>query len=1664
MFYLNLRNIVQNEVLPMSIFKRFKRNKRGFSLVEVSIIVAVLVVVTGMLIPAVVKYTESSREQRDISAMEELVRAFQLSIVDADVLDEGLYYEIGNNFLTYTDSSGTYGAQNVDEEFWAPDGSGRATTITFNPDDKGNFVLADGYVNEMTYGNGSVVTPTRIMEERGAADPIQCKFSEMQLNGKNLLYSKVSQIAGEKIKLNSATYRQSSYTVFIKYVIENGVVKAVVHGEFNGTNLSPDCPASVGSGTDGFTENEQPNGNKQGTTESSYDSAALQGGGSISFKNYPVLEDEYIDPQKFWAFCRTVTGDITEIKVVAAYNDTATDISVSGNGRIVAFQDGHGVYITAAAADDDSLHNYSYKVMPAQNASNLFDANKTGFTKVEKISAHMLDVAHCTALDSMFKDNHLLKVIDIDQWDTSKVQTFSNMFAGCNQLQNVKIVRWDTTKARDMSYMYADCYSLTSIPTHQMRTDLVENMSHMFYNCALLTELDIAHFKTVNCRDMSSMFEGCARVLELDVSGFDTAAVVNMSAMFKDCVKLQTIDVSRWETALCQNMGKMFMNCKRLVDINLESWDTRNVKNMEQMFYSCQSIEELDLSTINSLAVEDIHDMFVGMNNLSMVTIGAKFHFRGSGRTSCALPAPSYLYIAEADGLWRDESGTTYDPALIPSCQAATYHAVGNSLPAVLAPRNTWWKGVTPKAQIERIKIVNKYRSSTYDEMWIADADNSGSIVVYIEGKTAYLVNMKNSRSRNAFQLSKDATGTFADFTNLKEIQGLRLINMINTSIADNFFDNCTSLSSIDGYEKWNVQNLVSTNCMFADTQIKFLQLGAWDMASITNLSNMFENTQLGELDLSNWNVSAVVSYDSMFKNSSKLTSIIMRGWETAPTANYKSMFEGCSSLRTISTSSTFTVGATNISMFSGCAKIIGGNGTPYQTDKSLYARVDQPDAPGYFTTDDNMGTFSARLYASGTATSSYNELTEDGAAGSAWDYRQGARLLEINLYAMPKRQEKTLSITVPEGMKIVNNSWTMPNNNIVDVTFTPLDRDPHSVGLQQSTGSHINSEAGTLTFTVEQYTTQTTIQLLVNMDTTTWSKAKTNNSLTVEDAITVSLGHGFLVKKLATVGTSVGLTGSNNGLSMTTDMQNTVVYVGEQQKLFRVANISSNEAFTVYWPEVEIKITSVGSVSGQQAKIISNTDNWTAKIKENKGNDYVFHKVYSDVKTSSIGLPLITYLLEEDKGWQKDETLTMKYEVVATNFNGDKVTYTGSRSVTVKDNSVDLSLLAVKASGATAPHISYYDGMPENVADHLGVIYIEYSGFADIPNVEFKYEYDVNTPTGAPKALVQAARVVVPSGQTVSATITLVNEAGTPKTYTKSLTGSNNSTGVFVRAMAIIPESDANGEQWYLKTINYTVPKITGSKTSITYYCSHWSEASPSGAGVMIGRVKAQSSHKLTLSQNGVVIKTATANTNSTTSPAYSAYVSAIATPLGSTIAAGSDFQMDISVSGVTYPYTNSCNVVDPTVWIVLPEDISIVGAQIANSSNVVIDENPIVTRVKSITKSDGSVAFVYQINMTTPELISTYIVTNTGTSNKNCPLKFKILCETDVAMKSTTLMLRDTVWFSNRKGPTALGGAYNENNVADKYDVNNNGNKSEKLSVLKDSVSSIVIQSIGD
>ena len=75
-----------------------RKNNKGFSLVELIVVVAIMAVLVGVLAPAYLRYVEKSRMQKDDSAVAEVVEAVKIALSEEDVYDSV-------NFGTATDDT-----------------------------------------------------------------------------------------------------------------------------------------------------------------------------------------------------------------------------------------------------------------------------------------------------------------------------------------------------------------------------------------------------------------------------------------------------------------------------------------------------------------------------------------------------------------------------------------------------------------------------------------------------------------------------------------------------------------------------------------------------------------------------------------------------------------------------------------------------------------------------------------------------------------------------------------------------------------------------------------------------------------------------------------------------------------------------------------------------------------------------------------------------------------------------------------------------------------------------------------------------------------------------------------------------------------------------------------------------------------------------------------------------------------------------------------------------------------------------------------------------------------------------------------------------------------------------------------------------------------------
>ena len=74
-----------------------KRDNKGFSLVELIIVIAIMAVLTAILAPQLLRYVERSRQAKDATTLDEVQRAISIALAD-----EGTWTAIASTTGTFT--------------------------------------------------------------------------------------------------------------------------------------------------------------------------------------------------------------------------------------------------------------------------------------------------------------------------------------------------------------------------------------------------------------------------------------------------------------------------------------------------------------------------------------------------------------------------------------------------------------------------------------------------------------------------------------------------------------------------------------------------------------------------------------------------------------------------------------------------------------------------------------------------------------------------------------------------------------------------------------------------------------------------------------------------------------------------------------------------------------------------------------------------------------------------------------------------------------------------------------------------------------------------------------------------------------------------------------------------------------------------------------------------------------------------------------------------------------------------------------------------------------------------------------------------------------------------------------------------------------------------
>lgn len=567
-----------------------KHNKKsGFSFMELMVVIAILAILLAVLAPSLLSYVENSRMQKDDSAMEEVVNAVQLAITDSATFDEVYSYCIPNNYVTYTDSSGKYANRTMDEEFWAPDGSGAAVTITFNPEN-GKYKISEGIVNDMTFGNGSVA------EKRTAEGVQQCYLYEM---GKSLLYSNVKQTIGDSVKERSATYKNSSYTVFIRFKIVDGTRQADVYGLFNGTNLSEGCPAAIGSNTSSYDEENKPISTTPsgGHQNSSFTNTDLTGGGSLGGFDPSKPLPTYRQCKKGHTFdptnpvlserCKCLVCFVIEHK----FYETGTTLKCERCGYAKEHEcNGNPCPLCGAIPFTVTAENREKVGFTGEENENLVIPETFIDTDCQRYRVVAIG-------GGAFHGCNSLSSVNISD---SVIRIGNDAFRGCSSLSSINIPDGVTSIG---VRAFQDCSSLSSIKIPDSVTSIGYNA---FWNCRSITSISIPDGVT---NIATNVFYGCSSLNSINIPNSVTSigdgAFCSCSSLISISIPDGVARIGKATFAYCSSLASItipdsvtiigdtaFQGCSNLSSINIPD----NVTSIGgRAFQDCSSLTSINI-------------------------------------------------------------------------------------------------------------------------------------------------------------------------------------------------------------------------------------------------------------------------------------------------------------------------------------------------------------------------------------------------------------------------------------------------------------------------------------------------------------------------------------------------------------------------------------------------------------------------------------------------------------------------------------------------------------------------------------------------------------------------------------------------------------------------------------------------------------------------------------------------------------------------------------------------------------------------------------------------------------------------------------------------------------------------------------------------------------
>lgn len=199
-----------------------------------------------------------------------------------------------------------------------------------------------------------------------------------------------------------------------------------------------------------------------------------------------------------------------------------------------------------------------------------------------------------------------------------------------------------------------------------------------------------------------------------------------------------------------------------------------------------------------------------------------------------------------------------------------------------------------------------------------------------------------------------NAGGWYADLKHSVQIHNPEKLHTEQSRSMNSMFLRCQAESIQTLISKLNTQNVESMTRMF-EGMTQNIDVSVLKTNNVTDMSFMFAYSK-EVTGLNSFDTTSVLTMEQMFDHTTATTLdlssfVSKKDFQGVSRLNGLKMFNYAEKLRTIYATDNLTFeGSNQKDMFYNCRSIVGGNGQKYQNQSQLWARVDKPGQPGYFT------------------------------------------------------------------------------------------------------------------------------------------------------------------------------------------------------------------------------------------------------------------------------------------------------------------------------------------------------------------------------------------------------------------------------------------------------------------------------------------------------------------------------------------------------------------------------------------------------------------------------------------------------------------------------------------------------------------------------------------